>query len=214
MPGNTLTRLLRRAAPLGAIALVLAGALPAHAAPPEPDDPLDRWIAEQNRPAAPPTPSDRAAEMVLAAMNFVDVPYRRGGNGGDEGFDCSGFTRHVFNLSLGLVLPRRVDEQAGAAGLVKVKREELQPGDLVFFNTLKRTFSHVGIYIGEGRFIHSPRTGAQVRVEDMRFAYWARRYTGARRAETLLASAAPVATLPAAGLPAAGNAAEAARLLY
>ena len=63
-----------------------------------------------------------------------------------------------------------------------MKRDELMPGDLVFFNTLKRTFSHVGIYVGEGKFIHAPRPG-EVRVEDMRFAYWARRFTGARRAE-------------------------------
>ena len=64
-----------------------------------------------------------------------------------------------------------------------MKRDELMPGDLVFFNTLKRTFSHVGIYVGEGKFIHAPRPGGEVRVEDMRFAYWARRFTGARRAE-------------------------------
>jgi cell wall-associated NlpC family hydrolase len=199
---------------LSAVILALAAVLPAHAEPPQTDDPLDRWIAEQARPASAASPRDRAAEMVLAAMNFLDMPYKRGGNGGDEGFDCSGFTRHVFNLSLGLVLPRRVDEQASAAGLVKVKREELQPGDLVFFNTLKRTFSHVGIYIGEGRFIHSPRTGAQVRVEDMRFSYWTRRYTGARRAETLLASAGtPMGGLSTAPLI-APNAAEAARIAY
>lgn len=220
MPGNTLIRLMRRAVSAGAVAIALTPV--AQAMPPESDDPLDRWIAEQNRPDERPTPRDRAAEMVVAAMNFLDVPYRRGGNGADEGFDCSGFTRHVFNLSLGLVLPRRVDEQASAPGLVKVRREELQPGDLVFFNTLKRTFSHVGIYIGEGRFIHSPRTGAQVRVEDMRFSYWTRRYTGARRAETLVGAATPTASaaaaaetaLPVSGGPAAINPAEAARTAY
>jgi cell wall-associated NlpC family hydrolase len=81
------------------------------------------------------------------------------------------------------VLPRRVDEQATAQGLLKVGRDELRPGDLVFFNTLRRTFSHVGIYVGEGKFIHAPRAGKQVRIEDMRQAYWARRFTGARRAE-------------------------------
>jgi cell wall-associated NlpC family hydrolase len=127
--------------------------------------------------------------MVLTSMNFLGVPYRRGGNSADEGFDCSGFTRRVFEMSLGLVLPRRADEQAGAKGLIDVKRDELMPGDLVFFNTLKRTFSHVGIYVGEGKFIHAPRTGGQVRVEDMRFAYWANRFTGARRAEPMVADA-------------------------
>ncbi len=126
---------------------------------------------------------DRASEMVLSAMNFLGVPYRRGGSSVETGFDCSGFTRHIFEMSLGLVLPRRADEQAKLSSLVTIKREELKPGDLVFFNTMRRTFSHVGIYVGEGKFIHAPRSGAKVRVEDMREAYWAKRYTGARRAE-------------------------------
>jgi len=127
---------------------------------------------------------DVASELVLSAMNFLGVPYKRGGDSADDGFDCSGFTRHIFEMSLGLVLPRRVDDQASASGLVRIRREELRPGDLVFFNTLRRTFSHVGIYIGEGKFIHAPRTGSEVRIEDMRQAYWDRRFTGARRAET------------------------------
>jgi cell wall-associated NlpC family hydrolase len=125
---------------------------------------------------------DTASDLVLAAMNFIGVPYRAGGNGGEQGFDCSGFTRHVFEHTLGLVLPRRADDQAHASGLVRIGREELRPGDLVFFNTLRRTFSHVGIYVGDGRFIHAPRTGSDVRIEDMRQAYWERRFTGARRA--------------------------------
>ena len=126
-----------------------------------------------------------ASAMVVGAMNFLGVRYLRGGNSAETGFDCSGFTRHVFEMSLGLVLPRRTDEQAVAPGFVAVKREDLRPGDLVFFNTLKHTFSHVGIYIGENRFIHAPRTGQVVRTEDMSFAYWAKRFTGARRAEAV-----------------------------
>ena len=126
---------------------------------------------------------DSASDLVMQAMNFLGVPYRRGGNSVDEGFDCSGFTRHVFENSLGLVLPRRSDQQAQSAGLLNVKREELKPGDLVFFNTMRRAFSHVGIYVGEGKFIHAPRTGGEVRVEDMRQSYWSKRFNGARRAE-------------------------------
>jgi cell wall-associated NlpC family hydrolase len=137
---------------------------------------------------------DKASDMVFTAMNFLGVPYRRGGNSAEEGFDCSGFTRRVFEMSLGLVLPRRADDQARSAGLSIVKREELKPGDLVFFNTLKRTFSHVGIYVGEGKFIHSPRTGGEVRVEDMRFAYWSKRFTGARRAQAPVTDTPPAAT--------------------
>ena len=94
-------------------------------------------------------------------MDFVGVRYRRGGTSAETGFDCSGFTRHVFEMSLGLVLPRRADEQAARPACVAVKRDDLQPGDLVFFNTLQRTFSHVGIYIGDNRFIHAPRHGQE-----------------------------------------------------
>jgi cell wall-associated NlpC family hydrolase len=126
---------------------------------------------------------DSATEMVLTAMNFLGVRYVRGGNTAEQGFDCSGFTRYVFEHSLGLVLPRRADEQAKIAGLLSVKQDELKPGDLVFFNTMRRAFSHVGIYVGEGKFIHAPRAGAEVRIEDMRQAYWAKRFNGARRAE-------------------------------
>lgn len=126
---------------------------------------------------------DTASELVLSAMNFLGVPYRRGGSSPEQGFDCSGFTRHIFERSVGLVLPRRADQQAHEAGLVDVKKDELKPGDLVFFNTMRRAFSHVGIYVGDGKFIHSPRSGGQVRVEDMREAYWSKRFNGARRAE-------------------------------
>jgi len=146
---------------------------------------------------------DSASGMVLSAMNFLGVPYRRGGTTAEDGFDCSGFTRYLFENSLGLILPRRADEQAHAPGLQNVKRDELEPGDLVFFNTLRRTFSHVGIYVGEGKFIHAPRSGANVRVEDMRFSYWAKRYTGARRPATSQAKPAPHAA-PAAPSPQAG----------
>lgn len=128
---------------------------------------------------------DSASDMVITAMKFLGVPYRRGGTDETTGFDCSGFTRHVFEMSLGLVLPRRADEQASAKGMLAIDRNELRPGDLVFFNTLRRTFSHVGIYIGDGKFIHAPRAGGRVRVEDMSIAYWSARFTGARRVDAL-----------------------------
>lgn len=127
---------------------------------------------------------DGAKRLVHSAMGFLGVPYVRGGNNVAQGFDCSGFTRFIFEKSVGLVLPRRADEQARLANLLTIPRSELKPGDLVFFNTMRRTFSHVGIYLGEGKFIHAPRAGAVVRVEDMRDAYWSKRFTGARRAPT------------------------------
>jgi cell wall-associated NlpC family hydrolase len=142
---------------------------------------------------------DAASELVLSAMNFLGVPYKRGGDSAEEGFDCSGFTRHIFEMSIGLVLPRRADQQARQAGLLTVARHELKPGDLVFFNTMRRAFSHVGIYVGDGKFIHAPRSGGQVRVEDMRQAYWVKRYNGARRAG---AAALPTEATPQTALPA------------
>ena len=127
----------------------------------------------------------RGAEVVLTALQYLDLPYRAGGLSQDVGFDCSGFTRHVYAQTLGITLPRQADDQAQSAGLQEVRREHLQPGDLVFFNTMRRAFSHVGIYVGDGRFIHAPRTGAQVRIENLGTSYWTRRYTGARRADSL-----------------------------
>ncbi|WP_395702913.1 C40 family peptidase [Aquabacterium sp.] len=137
---------------------------------------------------------DTTSELVMSAMNFLGVPYRRGGNSEEAGFDCSGFTRHIFEMSIGLVLPRRADEQASSGLLQKITREELKPGDLVFFNTMRRTFSHVGIYIGDDKFIHSPRAGGEVRIENMRESYWSRRFTGARRADMSAVAATVVAT--------------------
>ena len=175
------------------VTALLAGSTAALGAPDESPDPVLRLLSEKGLlpNTAAPTESplvrqvrDTASDMVITAMNFLGVPYRRGGSSHDAGFDCSGFTRHIFEMSLGRVLPRRADEQASAPGMLKVARDELAPGDLVFFNTLKRTFSHVGIYVGEGKFIHSPRPGGEVRVEDMRFAYWHKRFTGARRVDS------------------------------
>jgi len=97
----------------------------------------------------------------------------------ETGFDCSGFVKAMYEQTLGLILPRRAEQQAAATQ--KIERADLQPGDLVFFNTMRRTFSHVGIYVGDGKFIHSPKPGAEVRVEDMGIAYWSSRFDGARR---------------------------------
>lgn len=129
------------------------------------------------------TVADRASNLVVTAMGFLGVPYRRGGNDAETGFDCSGFVRAMYAQTIGLVLPRRANEQAAATQTIDKK--DLQPGDLVFFNTMKRAFSHVGIYVGEGKFIHSPKPGAQVRVEDMGQSYWRQRFNGARRVLSL-----------------------------
>jgi len=152
----------------------------------------ERGLLNASEPSAPArllsSVRDTASDLVLSAMNFLGVRYTRGGNSVENGFDCSGFTRHIFEMSVGLVLPRRADEQAKDSSLLSIRRDDLKPGDLVFFNTMRATFSHVGIYVGEGKFIHAPRTGSAVRVEDMRDAYWAKRFTGARRADLKAAS--------------------------
>ena len=123
----------------------------------------------------------KASELVIQAMGLLGVPYKKGGTSEEKGFDCSGFVRHMYEKSVGLVLPRRAEEQAKVTE--EISRSDLKPGDLVFFNTLKRTFSHVGIYVGDGKFIHAPRPGKAVRVDDMREAYWQQRFNGARRVQ-------------------------------
>lgn len=160
-------------------ALLILSAAACTTAPPTPGfDPATPWRTDYPSISEGP---DRSAQVVLAAMQFIDLPYRAGAQQAESGFDCSGFTRHVFEQSLGVQLPRQADQQARAPGLRAVGRDQLRAGDLVFFNTLGPTYSHVGIYIGDARFIHAPRQGARVRVESLAGAYWARRYTGARR---------------------------------
>jgi cell wall-associated NlpC family hydrolase len=126
--------------------------------------------------------TDKAADLVVNAMGFLGVPYKRGGNNFEQGFDCSGFVKAMYEQTIGLALPRRAAEQAAATQ--PIDKSELQPGDLVFFNTLRSAFSHVGIYVGDNKFIHSPRTGSVVRVEDMGVKYWSSRFDGARRVDT------------------------------
>lgn len=130
---------------------------------------------------------DHTSDLVLTAMGFLGVPYRRGGNSAETGFDCSGLVREIYGQTIGLMLPRRADQQAAATETIE--KNDLKPGDLVFFNTMRRTFSHVGVYIGEGKFIHAPRTGANVRVESMQTSYWMRRFDGARRVNASYADA-------------------------
>ncbi|PJI97626.1 NlpC/P60 family protein [Acidovorax sp. 69] len=171
--------------------LLLVCASSAQAAPPAANsDDMDRLLADKgllNRlenvshkmADKAQTVAGRASDLVVNAMGFLGVPYKRGGNSAETGFDCSGFVRAMYEQTVGLLLPRRADQQAAATQIIDKK--ELQPGDLVFFNTMRRNFSHVGIYVGDGKFIHSPRSGSEIRVEDMGIAYWARRFNGARR---------------------------------
>ena len=123
--------------------------------------------------------SSYAQDVILSALSLMGVKYTWGGKTPEGGLDCSGFVRFVFQQATNLTLPHgaRALSQLGK----NVSSNDLQPGDLVFFNTLKSSFSHVGIYIGENRFIHAPRTGSEVVITDMSESYWVKRFNGARR---------------------------------
>lgn len=123
--------------------------------------------------------TSRATDLVMRALSLLGVNYKRGGDSPQTGLDCSGLVHFVFHDTLGLKLPRRSEEISRVGETVQ--RTDLQPGDLVFYNTLRRTFSHVGIYLGEGRFIHAPASGGSVRIENMDLPYWLQRFNGARR---------------------------------
>jgi len=167
-----------------------------HANPTAPIDDLDKFLADKGLLAqidqVRQTVGVKASELVITAMGFLGAPYRRGGNTLESGFDCSGFVKAMYEQTVGLILPRKADQQAAATQ--KIDRADLQPGDLVFFNTMRHAFSHVGIYIGEGNFIHSPKPGAEVRVENMAVAYWNRRFDGARRVNATAPEAAAAQT--------------------
>ena len=134
-------------------------------------------------PAAADSVTDRyvakARELALEALGFLGIDYKYGGDSPVTGFDCSGFVHYVFNQAAGLVLPRNAHDISRVGE--KITRDELEPGDLVFFNTLRRPFSHVGIYLGGHRFIHAPSRGGQVEIVNMTSRYWQKRYNGARR---------------------------------
>ena len=159
-----------------------AGVASAQNAPAASDE-LGSWLADKGlftqMAQVSQSVTNKASELVVHAMGFLGVPYQRGGNTVETGFDCSGFVKAIFEQTIGMVLPRRAEQQA--ADTQRIDKKELVPGDLVFFNTMHRAFSHVGIYVGDGKFIHSPKPGAEVRIESMGAAYWNRRFDGARR---------------------------------
>ncbi|MGV8891518.1 MAG: C40 family peptidase [Burkholderiaceae bacterium] len=123
--------------------------------------------------------SSRASELALQAMGMIGIHYKYGGNTPESGLDCSGLVRYVFKEAWGANLPRTSAELSQVGE--KIEPQNMQPGDLVFYNTLKRSFSHVGIYLGDNKFIHSPSAGGRVRIESMDIGYWKQRFNGARR---------------------------------
>jgi len=122
----------------------------------------------------------RADDVLMQAMGLIGTPYRYGGTTPHRGFDCSGFTSYVFRQSLGLELPRTANDQFLGAG-TPVEKSALTAGDLVFFRQGRGRIDHVGIYVGEGRFIHSPSRGGRVRIDALSAPHWTRSYKGAKR---------------------------------
>ena len=127
-------------------------------------------------------------EVLMNALSLTGIKYKYGGSSPETGFDCSGFVRYVFQQAASLTLPHsaRALSQLGQV----IPLEQLKPGDLVFFDTLKSAFSHVGIYLGDSRFIHAPSAGGNINVVNMNDAYWTKRFNGARRLEISKTSSA------------------------
>lgn len=177
MPGGSIPSNI----PLHASALLLAAALllPPTAARAAGEGAMVRPQVAAVEAAPPASGTNLAAEVVIRSLSMLGVDYKWGGNSPETGLDCSGLVRFVYEGTIGKVLPRRSAEMSREGE--SVDRHELQPGDLVFFNTLRRAFSHVGIYIGNNQFVHAPSKGKQVRVSSLENSYWAKRFNGARR---------------------------------
>lgn len=138
------------------------------------------------------------SELLLQAIAAAGTGYRAGGSSHQSGFDCSGLVAFVFREAYGIDLPHNSRAQSDLGEPVGIA--ELRPGDLVFFNTQRTPFSHVGIFVGEGKFIHAPREGSAVRTERLAARYWKTRYDGARRMAPLLAAARPAGSPSAPAL--------------
>ena len=136
----------------------------------------------QREPLPPPAPRGIAQpnDILFRAIGLVGTPYHWGGNTPQSGFDCSGLVVYVFRTIAGVNLPRTTQDMY-ALDLAEVRRDRLQGGDLVFFNTAGRAISHVGIYVGQDRFVHAPNEGGTVRLDYLSNVYWNKHYSGARR---------------------------------
>jgi cell wall-associated NlpC family hydrolase len=142
-------------------------------------------------PAVPANVWHGAQDLAIYALGLIGVDYKFGGTSPERGLDCSGLVRYVFQQVTGVTLPRTSQEISRLGQ--KIPLAGLMPGDLVFFNTRRLQFSHVGIYLGEDRFIHAPRQGGEVEIVTLSKDYWQKHFDGARR----LAGALP-ALIPSA----------------
>jgi hypothetical protein len=142
-------------------------------------------------PATTPTLWQQAQDVAIFALGLIGVDYRFGGESPATGVDCSGLVRYVFQQTTGITLPR-TSAQLGKLG-ANVGGSQLMPGDLVFFNTRRFVNSHVGIYLGDNRFVHAPSTGSEVEISSLDEAYWRQHFTGARRLIGVLPDIIPAA---------------------
>jgi len=132
-----------------------------------------------------------AQDLAMFALGLIGVDYVYGGETPEGGLDCSGLVRHVFQQVTGVTLPRTSKEQSRVGK--PVARADLKPGDLVFFNTRRFAFSHVGIYLGDDRFIHAPSRGSEVEIAELNNGYWRKHFDGARRLVGVLPGLVPTA---------------------
>lgn len=187
LPTPRPTKRLALAAALATSVLVLTGC--ANTSQKDPSawlEPRGTRTVDLNIDRLDPITAIAAAQHPLArqALTHLGVNYRFGGTSPSEGFDCSGLIHYSAESSLGLRLPRRASDMARVG--LKVDRKDLAVGDLVFFNTLGRRYSHVGVYLGNQMFVHAPSSGGEVRIESMTVRYWAQRYNGARRLDPVM----------------------------
>ena len=142
---------------------------------------------------------DTAQDLTAAALDLIGIRYKWGGNTPETGLDCSGLVRYVFQQVTGVTLPRTARDMSQIGE--KVAARDLQPGDLVFFNTRRFAFSHVGIYLGDNRFVHAPRRGREVEVATLDSSFWQKRFNGARRMVGVLPGLIPTLVSEAAAAP-------------
>jgi cell wall-associated NlpC family hydrolase len=158
-------------------------------------DPISEYLARQQSAGIKINPDDIDHPLAKQMLTQLGIRYRFGGKSPSTGFDCSGLVFYSAQESLGLKLPPRSDDMAKLGA--NIERSDLKVGDLVFFNTMGRQYSHVGVYLGDSKFVHSPASGGVVRVEDMTQRYWDKRFTGARRLDGIeVASIGPTSDTP------------------
>ena len=188
----------RRPFVLALFAVGVATQAPAAAA----QDRADRSFAESaaaTMKTAAASAFSSAQDLATTALDLIGIRYRWGGETPATGLDCSGLVRYVFQEVTGVTLPRTAKDMSRLGDEVAIP--DLQPGDLVFFNTRRFAFSHVGIYLGDNRFVHAPRRGREVEVATLDSGFWQKRFTGARRMVGVLPGLIPALVSEAAAAP-------------